>query len=84
MKYNRKYFEEATEGIKLKIIADELNLATHNSVTKADLLMFLKWIYEEAIDHEEYDRQKRKEWIKRRTRMEESINKSMETNKENP
>ena len=73
MKYDRQAFENAPDDVKLRIIADEVNLETHNGTTKEDLLMLLKWIYDEAIDHEEYDREMRKKWIKRRTEVYESV-----------
>jgi len=49
MKYNEQVFRDMPSSEKIEIIKNELNLATHNATTKADLLMMLGWMYEEYI-----------------------------------
>jgi len=49
MKYNEQVFRDMPSSEKTEIINNELNLATHNATTKADLLMLLGWIYHEYI-----------------------------------
>ena len=45
MKYNRQKFCDMTSEKKLDLIKRELNLKTHNAITKDDLLMFADWLY---------------------------------------
>ena len=64
MKYNEQVFRDMPSSEKLEIINNELNLATHNATTKADLLMLLGWLLHEYIFEYIFDKWRTKEkWI---------------------
>lgn len=44
---NKEKFEKADYGEKMRFIKKILSLATHNALTKDDLLLLLKWQFEQ-------------------------------------
>ena len=47
MKYPKEQWLEKPEDIKIQTIQDELELETHNGTTKEDLLMMLRWLFDQ-------------------------------------
>lgn len=47
MKYISEAWESAPDETKYKTISEELRLITHNGLTKDDLLMMLRWIFDQ-------------------------------------
>lgn len=45
MKYDN--WETMSETAKVKAVQHELSLETHNGTTKGDLLLMLKWIFDQ-------------------------------------
>lgn len=47
MKYQKEQWLKQPEDIKIKTVQNELELETHNGTTKEDLLMMLRWLFEQ-------------------------------------